>query len=83
MLPRFNRIRTAIIKVTDQDGATVTVDRSDAFKDQAQAFERQLDGINQATVKLQKKKATLSKCRMVLDVLTKKVEAKKENKSSL
>ena len=54
MLKRFNRIRNPLLIASDQDGASISFDRSDTFKNLSVKHEGQLKGSSKVTDELQR-----------------------------
>ncbi len=60
MLKRFNEIRDELLQVADTEEATVPIDRSTAFKRNAEKFCKMLREINSITLLLQIGNETLA-----------------------
>ena len=78
MLSRFNELRTTLIKISETEGFTLSVDKLTVFKNKALRFENMLTDINDATTALQQRKLTLSDCRLVLDSFFEHVSTNKD-----
>ena len=82
MLKRFNEIRSHLLEVADNEGATVAIDRSSGFKLQAERFADMLGEIDEVTRDLQGRTQTLSDCRYAVDTLISEIEHSKEDPES-
>ena len=72
----YGEARKPLLIAADQDGGTISVDRSDTFKNFYVKYEEQLKGINEVTIELQRQKDKLSDCRMAIDVILDAIELK-------
>ena len=79
MLKRFNQIRGDLISAAKHENASIRINDSNVFKEQAQKFENMLKYFNIATKELQKQKSSLHSCRCVIDSLLEEIEAKKDD----
>lgn len=82
MMNRFLEIRDDLLLVADQDGATITIDRSAAFEARVKRFATMLSEIDVVTLELQKHGATISDCRLAIDMLIEEVREGRNNQSS-
>jgi len=73
MLARFVKIRSELIEASQHDDANIIISSELAYDQKVSKFEEMLSEINIATKMLQKKDATLSECRYVLDTLIESV----------
>jgi len=77
MLARFLKIRSELIEASQHDDANITISSELAYGQKVSKFKEMLSEINIATKMLQKKDATLSECRYVLDTLIESVNEEK------
>lgn len=69
MLKQFNRMRDQLITASRMEGSTLTLNESTQFRNLALKYERMMAELNDVTLMLQKDKATLSDCRLIVDEL--------------
>ncbi len=74
MISIFLHIRDELLCVVDEDGGTITIDRSRAFLNKAKKYAGVLAHIDAVALELQKKGSTLSDCQLVVDTLIDEVE---------
>ena len=67
MLKRFNILRSDLIEVADTDRVALKVNRRNKFKTKCLVYEKMFKAINDVTLLLQQRGATLGECRSALD----------------
>lgn len=83
MIKRFTEINDQLLLVVDKERATVTIDRSLTFKRSLQKYCKMLGETNSVTNLLQRKRATLSECRLNVDSLLRVIETYRSNEVSI